>query len=624
MLVFGMIRILFLAVMCLCIDNAAMAAANHTNTAETSAPYMSEHPPRKLVLIIGNYKYPHLGDLPGVESDITNVKDRFEQLGFDLIDVHSNVRTWDEFDHDILKPFRHKIERDDLAVVYFSGHGFSYGGYQYFAPSDMSLPLIKGKVSTTAIPVEAVIDALGREGPGAVLLIVDACRTVANFKVVDKDGNTLPKGEDQDQRPQSTTNYVMALSVTNGNPSEGSSNPNEMSTYTKALVGRILEEKTFHSIHQDVEGDVLDATDDHQVPIQIQSSRTDIVLKITEDWHGAERELWSSLLKDGDRTRINQFVRRKTLNPYVRDARKWLEDHPQDQKPVPRLTAVSPLGVDAAWRLSQNVEGLSSVVSFPPSMPFEQRKMSVEDIVKRYGIQPRTGPSRPTAEALASWSEQLTRYEGLAFNQTSAVYAEPRDDSELVAQADRGSPAPFDSVALNEPARTKVVTDVVAKTVCVQILTQQVCNDVPELVSKVEPDPTWIPRSWTSMAVGPAKMAGYVPIDADNTAYDVDIGKPFKELTVKQRETAPTGLVDQKPILESLQQAKTEGKSVSWVSIAAPVSNDADGEAADIGFMISNVSYLLNNNGISRDHITSVIGDPDVGNETLRIRFYAQ
>ena len=126
------------------------------------------------------------------------------------------------------------------------------------------------------------------------------------------------------------------------------------------------------------------------------------------------------------------------------------------------------------------------------------------------------------------------------------------------------------------------------------------------------------------MEIGPAKVTGYVAIDAGNSAYDVDIGKPYKELTVGQRETAPTGLVDSKPILESLLQAKAEGKSISWVSIAAPPADKANGEAADIGFMISNASYLLNNNGVPRDRITSVTVDPEVGSKTLRVRGYVQ
>jgi hypothetical protein len=116
-----MISIFLIAMMCLCIANTAMAATNDANAVETSKRYMDEHVPRKLALIIGNYEYPHLGDLPGVESDIANVKARFEKLGFDVVDPYPNVRNWDDFQYKVLKPFRAKIERDDLAVVSLRG-----------------------------------------------------------------------------------------------------------------------------------------------------------------------------------------------------------------------------------------------------------------------------------------------------------------------------------------------------------------------------------------------------------------------------------------------------------------------------------------------------------------------
>jgi uncharacterized caspase-like protein len=106
----------------------------------------------------------------------------------DAVDTHENVRTWEEFQYEVLKPFRAKVDRDDLGVVYFSGHGFTYGGYQYFAPSDMPKQLVEGKVATTAIPVETLASVFQTEGAGGVVLIVDACRTIGDFVIKTKDG----------------------------------------------------------------------------------------------------------------------------------------------------------------------------------------------------------------------------------------------------------------------------------------------------------------------------------------------------------------------------------------------------------------------------------------------------
>ena len=143
---------------------------------------------KQWALLIGVEQYDTLRHLNYAVDDVEAVRTQLLQLGFparQVILLHSEAASRS------LKPERANIEReftrllskvqkDDLIVIAFSGHGVhlnSVGGKpggSYFCPSDADLTA----PAKTMIRLDDVFDELSRSSAKRRLILVDACRNI--------------------------------------------------------------------------------------------------------------------------------------------------------------------------------------------------------------------------------------------------------------------------------------------------------------------------------------------------------------------------------------------------------------------------------------------------------------
>jgi hypothetical protein len=583
--------------------------------------YMTPREPRRLALIVANDDYEFIGKLPGVKSDLKEMTKVFEALGFDVVKKYPNVATWDEFQYEVLKPFRTQVERDDLVVVYFSGHGFTYGGYQYFAPTEMPKQLAEGKVATTAIPVETLASTFQSEGAGGVVLIIDACRTIADFVVKDKRGNILPKGSNDGDLKAKNINYVLALSVNAGLPSRGSSDPDKMSTYSEALYERLKEDKEFRNLHDDVEFAVSTTTDDKQVPVLYDHTWTNILLVRSTRWTALERELWASLLRTPVRKDIEKFARRYTLSPYVREARRWLKDHPLEQQTA--VAPVSPVGVDAAWTTKTAVRGLDTVIQFPKEVVKDMTSVINLD---KLGIGVGVGPREVNQAQLEQFTEYVASQVQVVVDASEAIHKDPNLRSPTIEGKQDVVVAPAREVINEKPGNIEIFTtsrnDVGSS--CQETIFGGICTRLPDIGPRTiplsVPDPTFKPRSWVKVIAH--NSVGWIPIDTETSSYSIDIGEPFEQVELPQRADAPRGLVDLAPLQAAV--AKLGEKKLSWASIASPPAAEGSKEEDLAELMTANLEYALQEAGLENGRVTIVRQDSAVKPRTLRLRLFTR
>ncbi|MBY5555814.1 caspase family protein (plasmid) [Rhizobium leguminosarum] len=583
--------------------------------------YMSPREPRRLALIVANDDYEFIGKLPGVKSDLKEMTKAFEALGFDVVKKYPNVATWDEFQYEVLKPFRTQVERDDLVVVYFSGHGFTYGGYQYFAPTGMPKQLTEGKVATTAIPVETLASAFQTEGAGGVVLIVDACRTIADFVVKDKDGNILLKGSNDGDLKATNINYVLALSVNAGLPSQGSSDPDKMSTYSETLYERLKEDKEFRNLHDDVEFAVSTKTDAKQVPVLYDHTWTDILLSRSTRWTALERELWESLLRTPARKDIGSFARRYTLSPYVREARRWLKDHPVEQQAA--VAPVSPVGVDTAWTTKTTVRGLDTVIRFPKEVAKDMTSVINLD---KLGIGVGVGPRELNQAQLEQFTEYVASQDQVVVDASEAIHRDPDLRSSTIKGKQDVLVVPAQEVISEKPREIEIFTtsknDVGSS--CQETIFGDLCTRLPEIGPRTiplsVPDPTFKPRSWVKVIAD--NTVGWIPIDSETSSYSIDIGEPFEQVELPQRADAPRGLADLAPFQAAV--AKLGERKLSWASIASPPAAEGSKEADLAELMTVNLEYALSEAGLDNGRVTIVRQDSAVKPGTLRLRLFTK
>ena len=133
-----------------------------------SAPACAE---KRVALVVGNGAYRYADRLANPVNDAQAVRDVLRRLGFDVVygenlDQKALRRT--------IGQFADRVDGADVAMVYFAGHGSTFGDTPYVVPVDAEFTSL-GQVPYELVPVETLIGELYRV-KGVRIAILDACR----------------------------------------------------------------------------------------------------------------------------------------------------------------------------------------------------------------------------------------------------------------------------------------------------------------------------------------------------------------------------------------------------------------------------------------------------------------
>ena len=126
-------------------------------------------------LIIGINDYQNVPRLQKAVGDAQAMKAKLEALGFkvDLL-LNPDYRQLNLG----MSAFAQKLQRDDVALVHFSGHGVALDGENYLLPADVPSPATADKelLKSSGFTLSGVIERMRAPGTSAQLLFIDACR----------------------------------------------------------------------------------------------------------------------------------------------------------------------------------------------------------------------------------------------------------------------------------------------------------------------------------------------------------------------------------------------------------------------------------------------------------------
>jgi formylglycine-generating enzyme required for sulfatase activity/uncharacterized caspase-like protein len=132
------------------------------------APGLAE---KRVALVVGNAAYRHADTLANPVNDARGVRDALKQLGFD-------VTYGEDLDQTGLRQaigqFARTVNGAAVAIVYFAGHGATFGDTPYVVPVDAAFSSLE-QVPYELVPVETLIGEL-RRAEGVRIAILDACR----------------------------------------------------------------------------------------------------------------------------------------------------------------------------------------------------------------------------------------------------------------------------------------------------------------------------------------------------------------------------------------------------------------------------------------------------------------
>ncbi|WP_288142388.1 caspase family protein [Mesorhizobium sp.] len=126
---------------------------------------------RRVAFVIGNSDYQEISALKNPAKDVVDVSNTFRAAGFDVF-VASNL-TKLQFE-DQFRNYLAAVDGAEVAVVYYSGHGFQIGGENFLIPVDASLK-DAADVEVQAIKLNDVLQQM-RSKSKIQVIILDACR----------------------------------------------------------------------------------------------------------------------------------------------------------------------------------------------------------------------------------------------------------------------------------------------------------------------------------------------------------------------------------------------------------------------------------------------------------------
>lgn len=222
--------------------------------------------------VIGNSAYAETAVLPNPVNDARDIAETLKALDYQVtlgLDV-SRKQFLETF-----QAWVQTLRRDDLALLFFAGHGIQIGGENYLFPVDASVRS-ETDARQVLVPLNALLADLSRVTAQRVV-ILDACRNNPFAEPLSKSQATRSAGTAQGlARVYAGVGTYIAYSTQPGNVALDGAGRN--SPFAASLKRHIAQGGLdVHAVMRRVRADVQKATNEQQVPWE-NSSLVDEVM----------------------------------------------------------------------------------------------------------------------------------------------------------------------------------------------------------------------------------------------------------------------------------------------------------------------------------------------------------
>ena len=222
--------------------------------------------------IVGNSNYAHVSSLPNPANDAADLAAKLKALNYDVtleLDVGRAqfLRSFQKFSG--------SLAADDVALLYFAGHGMQIGGENYLFPVDARVEKADD-ARQYLVPLNALLADLSRITRSRIL-ILDACRNNPFADEIAKAQATRSAGVARGlARVYAGVGSFIIYSTQPGNVALDGTGRN--SPFTDALLRHIsVPNADVHAVMRRVRGDVQRATAEQQVPWENSSLVDEVV-----------------------------------------------------------------------------------------------------------------------------------------------------------------------------------------------------------------------------------------------------------------------------------------------------------------------------------------------------------
>lgn len=228
---------------------------------------------RRVAFVIGNSEYRQFPALKNPVKDAEDVSKTFRLAGFEVFVARDLTKLHFE---EQFRSYLAAADGAELAVVYYSGHGFQIGGENFLIPVDASLKQA-ADIEVQAIKLNDVLEQL-RSKSKIQVIILDACR---NNPFPRKDywlrDQLITAGNTGLAQVRSSLNTLIAFATEPG--AAAYDGAGELSPFSAAFSRRALApNQEIRTVMAAVRRDVVEATNGVQVPWENSSLIDEVVL----------------------------------------------------------------------------------------------------------------------------------------------------------------------------------------------------------------------------------------------------------------------------------------------------------------------------------------------------------
>jgi hypothetical protein len=662
-------------------------SATNSSESNPASLYLKERYPVFHLIAFSNSEYKFVEPLPSGKKDIDLIVKSFKNLkekndAFVTYEIHSDANNH-EFESVLtfwnkLNKYTEGVKEGDVVIFYYSGHGFQFKGSDYLIPLDYPKDQIAAnELFQHAIPLQSVLDKLAEKNKGLAILIMDACRTDQQFKILTPSGlgnvdysytELMPRKWDWSL----TNGHAIAYATPSGTAAVGSNDETQGSIFTQAIADVMSA-----NCAPDMDGScvgfrygnwfgaigrkVADLGAKYNLSytmktVQVGDTLAFDFLPQPSVWQNFQR-LWTAALESNGTDAIPAFRRQNLWSQYTSAAAQYLQDHAGNNAPIvlasdvrgPRpasnaglasiagklegtgFTSMNPVAVDRAYDAA-GADNMAAIVvpNLPLRFPRTMSGLATLELSKLSSNELGIVVGDNQAQIYAAAKQILGQSEGLTglYARQIGKFAEVTTDRPVAVKT--------------EPNDTGLVLGTLPKTSTVRLIDPRL-NNAGDLYARLDvPEDRNFSDGQRPIVFGNGEAGTgeyWIMFKADQSIsqpqqYTKIIGRPLGETKVRKDDKLWPSILDTAPIEAALKQFKQDKRRLSWVSIAtAPVGDEcatSTRNLSDQQFLtekdartlnLALVGKLMRDSGLPSSQIT-VVPDCDLVGDDMRLRFF--
>lgn len=264
---------------------------------------------KRKALVIGNTDYVYYSKLNNSIRDADSIAVALTDLGFDVtVKINVEYRTLTA----AISKFIFDLEKDDIALVYYSGHGIGYNGNNYLLPIEENLECLRNLEELYPISLNRMVQNIENKGVKNSFVFIDACRNQPNFSSCDNSKGFGDKSNGLVMPTNNPRGNLIFFATSIGSTANDNTYDKYNSLFTSELLKYIrTPDLGIRSIADSVISGVEKRSNYQQIPQKIEDLRGDYVFIKTSDEEKARR---AAVLKKKQEDEIREKLLREIEN----------------------------------------------------------------------------------------------------------------------------------------------------------------------------------------------------------------------------------------------------------------------------------------------------------------------